>query len=168
MNAESRHRIEVSAESLYLAEHSEPEEERFVFAYTITIRNVGDVAAQLLSRHWVITDANGNVEEVRGEGVVGKQPRLEPGEGFQYTSAAAIATPVGSMQGSYQMQAEDGEAFDAEIPVFGPIDAQGPSLNTRYQRCEIPSAGEALLVWTVAPRQVWSAPLVTRGWERRR
>ena len=119
MESESRYRIEISAQSLYLEEQSEPEEDRFVFAYTVTIRNVGGVAAQLLTRHWVITDANGHVEEVHGEGVVGKQPRLEPGEGFQYTSAAAISTPVGAMQGSYRMQADDGESFDAEIPAFG-------------------------------------------------
>ena len=110
--------IEVSVETTYVAEHSEPEEGRFVFAYTITLVNRGSVSAQLLSRHWVITDADSQVEEVRGEGVVGEQPVLKPGEGFRYTSGAVIETPVGTMQGSYQMVAADGQQFDATIPEF--------------------------------------------------
>jgi ApaG protein len=110
--------IEVSVETTYVAEHSEPEEDRFVFAYTITLVNRGSVSAQLLSRHWVITDADSQVEEVRGDGVVGEQPVLKPGEGFRYTSGAVIETPVGTMQGSYQMVAEDGQQFDATIPEF--------------------------------------------------
>ena len=110
--------IEVSVESTYVAEHSEPEEDRFVFAYTITLVNRGSVSAQLLSRHWVITDADSQVEEVRGDGVVGEQPVLKPGEGFRYTSGAVIETPVGTMQGSYQMVAADGQQFDAAIPEF--------------------------------------------------
>ena len=110
--------IEVSVESTYVAEHSEPEESRFVFAYTITLVNRGSVSAQLLSRHWVITDADSQVEEVRGDGVVGEQPVLKPGEGFRYTSGAVIETPVGTMQGSYQMVAADGQQFDAAIPEF--------------------------------------------------
>ena len=110
--------IEVSVESAYVAEHSEPEEDRFVFAYTITLVNRGSVSAQLLSRHWVITDADSQVEEVRGDGVVGEQPVLKPGEGFRYTSGAVIETPVGTMQGSYQMVAADGQQFDATIPEF--------------------------------------------------
>ena len=110
--------IEVSVETAYVAEHSEPEEDRFVFAYTITLVNRGSVSAQLLSRHWVITDADSQVEEVRGEGVVGEQPVLKPGEGFRYTSGAVIETPVGTMHGSYQMVAEDGQEFDATIPQF--------------------------------------------------
>jgi len=110
--------IEVSVETTYVAEHSEPEEYRFVFAYTITLVNRGSVSAQLLSRHWVITDADSQVEEVRGEGVVGEQPVLKPGEGFRYTSGAVIETPVGTMQGSYQMVAADGQQFDAAIPEF--------------------------------------------------
>ena len=110
--------IEVSVETAYVAEHSEPAEDRFVFAYTITLVNRGSVSAQLLSRHWVITDADSQVEEVRGEGVVGEQPVLKPGEGFRYTSGAVIETPVGTMHGSYQMVAEDGQAFDATIPQF--------------------------------------------------
>ena len=110
--------IEVSVETTYVAEHSEPDEARFVFAYTITLVNRGSVSAQLLSRHWVITDADSQVEEVRGEGVVGEQPVLKPGEGFRYTSGAVIETPVGTMHGSYQMVAEDGQEFDAAIPAF--------------------------------------------------
>ena len=110
--------IEVSVETVYVAEHSEPEEDRFVFAYTITLVNRGSVSAQLLSRHWVITDADSQIEEVRGEGVVGEQPVLKPGEGFRYTSGAVIETPVGTMHGSYQMIAEDGQQFDATIPQF--------------------------------------------------
>ena len=110
--------IEVAVESAYVVEHSAPENNRFVFTYTITLRNTGTVAAQLRTRHWIITDANARVQEVRGEGVVGKQPRLAPGEGFQYTSAAVIETPVGSMHGSYRMLADDGREFDAPIPAF--------------------------------------------------
>ena len=110
--------IEVSVETIYVAEHSEPEEDRFVFAYTITLVNRGSVSAQLLSRHWVITDADSQVEEVRGDGVVGEQPVLKPGEGFRYTSGAVIETPVGTMHGSYQMVAADGQQFDATIPEF--------------------------------------------------
>ena len=113
-----QYNIEVSVETTYVAEHSEPEESRFVFAYTITLVNRGSVSAQLLSRHWVITDADSQVEEVRGEGVVGEQPVLKPGEGFRYTSGAVIETPVGTMQGSYQMVAADGQQFDATIPEF--------------------------------------------------
>lgn len=112
------YRFEVAAQSVYIADESEPDENKYVFAYTITIRNVGTVPAQLLTRHWVITDADGKVQEVRGEGVVGEQPRLTPGEDFQYTSAALIETPVGTMEGSYQMVADDGVSFDAEIPRF--------------------------------------------------
>ena len=112
------HRIEVSAESFYIEAQSNPEADRYVFAYTITIRNIGRVAAQLLTRHWVITDSHGEVEEVRGDGVVGEQPHLSPGEMFRYTSGAIIETPVGTMHGSYQMVADDGLRFDAEIPEF--------------------------------------------------
>ena len=110
--------IEVSVETTYVVEHSEPEEDRFVFAYTITLINRGTISAQLLSRHWIITDSDSQIEEVRGEGVVGEQPVLKPGEGFRYTSGAVIETPVGTMHGTYQMVAEDGKEFDAEIPRF--------------------------------------------------
>ena len=112
------YRIEIAVRSIYIDDESEPDDNKYVFAYTITIRNVGTVSAQLLTRHWVITDADGKVQEVRGDGVVGEQPRLAPGEDFQYTSAALIETPVGTMGGSYQMVADDGVSFDAEIPLF--------------------------------------------------
>ena len=110
--------IAVSAVTQYLAEQSDESAGRFVFAYTITIRNSGSVAAQLVSRHWIITDAQGVVQEVRGLGVVGAQPLLQPGESFEYTSGASIATPVGTMRGSYQMVAQDGTRFEAPIPEF--------------------------------------------------
>ena len=114
----SRHQIEVDVESTYLEEQSAPSEHRFVFAYTVTLRNSGDVPAKLMTRHWIITDANGRVQEVRGEGVVGEQPHLRPGEGFRYSSGAVLETPVGAMQGSYQMLGDDGQRFDAPIPAF--------------------------------------------------
>jgi ApaG protein len=113
-----QHEIQVEVETAYLEEQSEPAEQRFVFAYTITLRNSGKVPAKLLTRHWIITDANGRIQEVRGEGVVGEQPHLKPGQGFRYSSGAVLETPVGSMQGSYQMLADDGARFDAPIPVF--------------------------------------------------
>ena len=115
---EDEHRITVDVDTRYLEDQSDPGERRFVFAYTITIRNRGAVPAKLLTRHWVITDANGKVQEVRGEGVVGEQPHLMPGQGFRYTSGAVLETPVGAMQGSYQMLADDGERFEAPIPAF--------------------------------------------------
>lgn len=110
--------IAVSAATQYLAEQSDEAVGRYVFAYTITLRNTGTVAAQLISRHWVITDAQGLVQEVRGLGVVGAQPLLQPGESFEYTSGASIATAVGTMKGSYQMVASDGTRFEAPIPEF--------------------------------------------------
>lgn len=118
MAEKSPYNIVVAAKSFYLEEQSVPEQDRYVFAYTITIRNEGSIPAKLLTRHWIIADSNGKVEEVRGEGVVGEQPYLRPGEGFQYTSGAVIETPVGSMRGSYQMHADDGVNFDAAIPAF--------------------------------------------------
>ena len=118
MPDKQQYQIQVQVETNYIREQSEPDDNRFVFAYTITITNKGKVPAQLLSRHWVITDANNKVQEVRGEGVVGEQPYLAPGDTFRYTSAAMIETPVGCMQGEYQMVADDGVEFDAEIPVF--------------------------------------------------
>jgi ApaG protein len=118
MDQKQAHNIKVAAQSFYIEEQSDPEQDRYVFAYTITIRNEGSVPAKLLTRHWIITDSNGKVEEVRGDGVVGEQPYLRPGEGFQYTSGAVIKTPVGSMKGSYQMLADDGITFDAEISAF--------------------------------------------------
>jgi len=113
-----KHNIQVDVQTFYVEEQSDPVDERYVFAYTITILNQGTVSARLLTRHWIITDSNGHIEEVRGDGVVGEQPYLRPGEGFRYTSGAILKTPVGSMQGSYQMIADDGSAFDADIPVF--------------------------------------------------
>lgn len=112
------HEVRINTQSFYLPEQSTPEEKRFVFAYTITIRNTGAVAAKLLTRHWHITDANGKVEDVHGTGVVGEQPYLRPGESFQYTSGAMIETPVGSMQGSYDMLGDDGATFQATIAPF--------------------------------------------------
>ncbi len=110
--------IKVDVQTQYIAEQSDPEDERYVFAYTITIRNEGSVPAKLLTRHWIITNANGKTQEVRGEGVVGEQPHLKPGEGFRYTSGTVLETPVGSMQGSYQMVADDGVKFDTKISPF--------------------------------------------------
>jgi ApaG protein len=113
-----KHEVTVSARANFLPEQSDADEGRFAFAYTITITNTGSVAARLISRHWIITDSDNKVQEVRGLGVVGEQPLLQPQESFEYTSSAAIATPVGTMRGSYQMVAEDGNSFDAPIPEF--------------------------------------------------
>jgi ApaG protein len=113
-----RYKFAIDVETTYVQDQSSPEDNRYVFAYTITITNQGSVPAQLMSRHWVITDANNKVQEVRGEGVIGEQPYLTPGETFRYTSAALLETPVGCMEGEYQLVAEDGVEFDALIPVF--------------------------------------------------
>lgn len=113
-----KYSINVSVASDYLPEQSHPQRERYVFAYTVTIRNQGSESARLLSRHWILTDANGQVQEVRGDGVVGEQPHLRPGETYKYTSGTEITTPIGSMHGSYQMIADDGTHFDAPIPAF--------------------------------------------------
>jgi len=118
MAREKQYAIEVAAATQYLAEQSDEAAGRFVFAYTITLRNTGSVAAQLISRHWIITDAQGLVQEVRGLGVVGTQPLLEPGQSYEYTSGTAIATAVGTMKGAYQMVAADGTRFEAPIPEF--------------------------------------------------
>ena len=120
-DAESRvadAKIRVEVETAFVPGESDPAKTRYVFAYTITIRNEGVSPARLLARHWIITDANGQVQEVRGDGVVGEQPYLKPGQGFRYTSGAVIETPVGVMQGSYQMIADDGHRFDAPIAPF--------------------------------------------------
>jgi ApaG protein len=114
----AQHAIEVIVATRFLEDQSIPEDDRYVFAYTIRIVNLGEVPARLLSRHWIITDANGKVQEVRGEGVVGEQPWLRPGEHFEYTSGAVLETPLGTMQGSYQMLADDGTPFDALIDPF--------------------------------------------------
>ena len=118
MAQEKRYEISVTPAVQYLPDQSDEKSGRYVFAYTITIRNSGSVAAQLISRHWIITDSQGLVQEVRGLGVVGAQPLLQPGESYEYTSGASIATPVGTMRGSYQMVAEDGTRFEATIPEF--------------------------------------------------
>jgi ApaG protein len=115
---QAQHKIRVDVDTSYLEDQSDPKERRYVFSYTITIRNEGSVPARLLTRHWIITDSNGKVQEVRGEGVVGEQPYLKPGQGFRYSSGAVLETPVGAMQGSYQMVGDDGEQFDATIAAF--------------------------------------------------
>ena len=113
-----KYRIEVRPIPQFIPDQSDPENGRYVFSYTITLRNTGRIAAQLISRHWVITDANNAVQEVRGLGVVGHQPLLQPGESFEYTSGSSIPTPIGTMKGTYQMVAEDGTHFAADIPEF--------------------------------------------------
>ena len=110
--------VAVGTATQYLADQSDESADRYVFSYTITIRNAGNASAQLISRHWIITDARGQVQEVRGLGVVGAQPMLKPGESFEYTSGTSIATPVGTMRGTYQMVGEDGARFDAVIREF--------------------------------------------------
>lgn len=110
--------IKISARSQYQPDRSAPDEGRYVFAYTITIENQGQSAARLLDRHWIITDADGQVQEVRGQGVIGAQPFIEPGKSFEYTSGTIIPTPLGSMHGSYGMIADDGTRFEARIPAF--------------------------------------------------
>ncbi len=110
--------IEIDVSTNFVDDQSDPGDDRYVFAYTITIANRGSVAAKLVSRHWVITDGNGKVQEVSGDGVVGEQPHLNPGEQFRYSSGAVLETPVGSMQGKYRMQADNGLHFDAPIPAF--------------------------------------------------
>ncbi len=114
----SRYNIQVSVSPRFIESESNIEASRFIFAYTITIKNKGDIAVKLINRHWIITDANNRIQEVKGKGVVGEQPYLRPGDIFQYTSSAILETPVGSMQGSYQMRADDGYYFDAVIAPF--------------------------------------------------
>ena len=116
--SDSRYKVDVSVVTHYLAEQSQPENDRFAFAYTITVQNNGQIPAKLLSRHWVITDGDGHVEEVRGEGVVGLQPLIAAGESHKYTSGTVMTTKVGTMQGSYEMVADDGKHFDAIIKPF--------------------------------------------------
>ena len=112
------HAVEVEVEARYVIEQSKPETNRYVFAYEITLRNLGMMPARLQTRHWVITDANGKVEELRGDGVVGEQPRLQPGESYSYTSGAILETQVGTMHGTYLFHADDGTDFEAPIPEF--------------------------------------------------
>lgn len=118
MNKPDNNDIRVDVNTQFMDEHSDPGEPKYTFAYTITISNQGSTAAKLLTRHWLITDSNGKVQEVRGDGVVGEQPHLKPGENFRYTSGAILETPVGSMEGSYQMISDSGETFDAPIAPF--------------------------------------------------
>ena len=118
MAESKKYEISVNVSTEFLPDQSDPAAGRYVFAYTIDIRNTGTVAAQLISRHWIITDADSGVQEVRGLGVVGHQPLLQPGQNFEYTSGCALTTPVGTMKGSYQMTAEDGAGFEAPIPEF--------------------------------------------------
>ncbi len=116
--AMNRYQFTVSVRTQYVEEQSDPEDRRHVFAYTISIKNSGSVAAQLISRHWVIVDADNQIQEVRGLGVVGHQPLLQPGEQFEYTSGTSLPTPTGSMRGEYLVVAEDGTQFEAQIPEF--------------------------------------------------
>jgi ApaG protein len=118
MNESLKHHVQVQVRAAYIDKQSEPDSGRYVFAYTVTITNDGTVPAKLLTRHWVITDANERTQEVRGVGVVGEQPYLSPGMSFEYTSGTVLETPFGTMHGSYQMLADDGTEFDAEIPAF--------------------------------------------------
>jgi len=118
MTAATGHDIRISIETCYIPEQSEPDQNRYVFAYTITIANTGTLAARLLRRHWIITDANNQVREVHGDGVVGEQPHLKPGQTYQYTSGACLETPLGCMKGNYDMVTDDGVEFEAVIPLF--------------------------------------------------
>ncbi|EJK99237.1 MULTISPECIES: Co2+/Mg2+ efflux protein ApaG [Pseudomonas] len=116
--SDPRYQVDVSVTTRFLAEQSQPELNRFAFAYTITVRNNGSLPARLMSRHWVITDGDGHVEQVRGEGVVGQQPLIDAGKSHNYSSGTVMTTRVGTMQGTYQMLAEDGKRFDAIIKPF--------------------------------------------------
>ncbi len=118
MDDDATYQLDVEVSTRFLDDQSQPNDNRYVFAYTISMQNAGSIPARLVSRHWVITDANGKVEQVRGEGVVGEQPWMRPGDRFEYTSGAVIETAVGTMQGSYQLVADDGTRFDAAIPQF--------------------------------------------------
>ena len=116
--SEKTYAISVNVQPAYIAEQSDPGRDQYVFSYTVTIKNVGNMPAKLLTRHWIITDGDGETQEVKGEGVVGEKPHLNPGEDFIYTSGTMMKTPIGTMHGSYQMIADDGVNFDAEIPSF--------------------------------------------------
>lgn len=118
MDDDMPYTFEIQVETRFVPQQSRPDDNRFVFAYTITLRNTGDMPAQLVARHWVITDANGKTEEVRGDGVIGEQPWMRPGDDYQYTSGAILETPVGTMHGSYRMLADDGTRFDTPIAPF--------------------------------------------------
>lgn len=115
---ESKYSVQVTAQAFYLADQSDEENDQYVFAYTIRITNTGSITAKLISRHWIITDADNQVQEVRGVGVVGEQPVLQPGQSFEYTSGSSLGTAVGTMRGTYHLTADDGTKFDATIPEF--------------------------------------------------
>jgi ApaG protein len=116
--SDAKYSVQVTAQSFFLPDQSDEDNDQYVFAYTIRITNTGSVAARLMSRHWIITDGDNQVQEVRGMGVVGEQPTLKPGQSFEYTSGSSLATSVGTMRGTYQLTAEDGTRFDAAIPEF--------------------------------------------------
>jgi len=118
MGSDKRYAVTVAPKASYVADRSDPDKGEYVFSYTITVTNAGAIPVQLVSRHWIITDGEHRVQEVKGMGVVGQQPWLKPGESFEYTSGASIPTSVGTMRGTYRMRAEDGHAFDAAIPSF--------------------------------------------------
>jgi len=118
MSHDTPNPIKIEVQTAYLEAQSNPQNERYAFSYTITIKNIGESSNRLLTRHWIITDANGKTQEVRGDGVVGEQPLLQPGEGYQYTSGTFLGTPIGTMEGSYGMISQQGETFDAQIPTF--------------------------------------------------
>jgi ApaG protein len=111
-------KIDIKVLPAYIADQSDPKNDHYVFSYTVTIKNTGSTPAKLLTRHWIITDGDGQTQEVKGDGVIGEQPHLKPGEGFQYTSGTFMNTPFGTMHGSYQMLSDNGEKFDADIPTF--------------------------------------------------
>ncbi len=111
-------KIDIKVLPAYIADQSDPKKDHYVFSYTVTITNTGSTPAKLLTRHWIITDGDGQTQEVKGDGVIGEQPHLKPGEGFQYTSGTFMNTPFGTMHGSYQMLSDAGEKFDADIPTF--------------------------------------------------
>jgi ApaG protein len=118
MSEGKKYAFSVRVETAYLADQSNPDNNQYAFSYTITISNIGSIPAQLICRHWIITDANNHVQEVKGLGVVGAQPLLQQNEAFEYTSGTLLATPIGSMRGTYKVVAEDGTLFDAEIESF--------------------------------------------------
>ncbi|HZQ62618.1 MAG TPA: Co2+/Mg2+ efflux protein ApaG [Casimicrobiaceae bacterium] len=118
MSEPGNHSIRIDVRTAYLDDRSEPARNQYVFAYTISITNTGEAPAQLIARHWIITDAEHHVQEVKGLGVVGQQPLIKPGESFEYTSGTTLATPVGTMHGTYHMVGEDGSTFDVPIPQF--------------------------------------------------
>lgn len=118
MAEDKRYEITVVPKASYVADQSDPDKDKYVFSYTIKIINTGEVGVKLVGRHWIITDAEHKVQEVKGLGVVGQQPEIKPGESFEYTSGAALPTSMGTMRGTYQMRADDGATFDAPIPAF--------------------------------------------------